>query len=818
MKLYCPITIDLYKVYPLQVMEAQQGNVGRGAIVTLTAGSAVIDPTDETVEVYAKKPDGTVSWLECSVEDAKVKINFTNQMLMSPGILQVELRMKDDEDDITTPIFKVKVNKSNVQSAGRSENELPLLDQIKKNAEDAKRAAEAAETAVGNKVTNPAIGAVGQILEIETVDDEGKPLTYKAVEKPESGVDKELSQIIHASKYGVVSDGFSDTVIVIGKDAAAGDVIKYVIEENSGDITVIYDNNDTGEFNITTIDHAGEAAGEKTLTAEKYCTYTFPSEMDVYLPFNIPAKTSQLTDDVGFAKQDEISKLSEEIGDFKSQITKRSENLFDWRNAILFDGYNNGSELVSSSLMKCVIFPVKLAHTEFFTISRFVNKGARFSVGTLKDEPADGVTVYGTVQKNDATSLHRMVTSDTKYIVVWFYNSQYDNLAYTDYLKYMTITNGLLTPSSYIPHQMIDVKEDNLSGEISVKNRVVSYRRTLNLFDYKNPMIINAYNNTETLVYGEAHVSILIPVSNSSNVYYTVSRFGRFGRRFSVGLLKDEPADGVTVYGTVQKDDAESLRIVATTDAKYLLIWFYNSQIDVENYEYYMRYIQVTQRYLPPLSYSEYYAENHVLSNKKINFLGDSFTDDSTSYEYHLVDRTGCTNVHLGKGNSAIVTDVDNADSFLTRMSGLDENADITIIFGGINDARDIHNNSIVLGNIDSTHDVSSFYGGMQLLLDNIIAKVPHQFLIGVIPPSFQPNAPYKTHLPFIQQAEREIYEKYHIPYVDLEKNCFAMSENIKLMELYRKSIVEPTNYHPNKEGASKIADCVQGELERYIH
>lgn len=320
MKLYCPITIDLYRVYPLQVMEAQQGNVGRGAMVTLTAGSAVIDPKDENVEVYAKTPDGTVSWLECSVEDGKIKIDFTNQMLMSPGILQVELRMKDDEDDITTPIFKVKVNKSNVQSAGRSENELPLLDQIKKNAEDAKAAAEAAEKAVGDKITNPGIGAVGQILEVESVDEKGKPLTYKAVDKPEEGVDKELSQIIHASKYGIVSDGFSDTVIVIGKDAAAGDVIKYVIEENSGDITVIYDNNDTGEFNITTIDHAGEAAGEKTLTAEKYCTYTFPSEMDVYLPFNIPAKTSQLTDDVGFAKQEEVGKLSEENAELKGDL------------------------------------------------------------------------------------------------------------------------------------------------------------------------------------------------------------------------------------------------------------------------------------------------------------------------------------------------------------------------------------------------------------------------------------------------------------------------------------------------------------------
>lgn len=34
------------------------------------------------------------------------------------------------------------------------------------------------------KVDNPSIGAVGQILEIETVDENGKPKTYKAVDKP----------------------------------------------------------------------------------------------------------------------------------------------------------------------------------------------------------------------------------------------------------------------------------------------------------------------------------------------------------------------------------------------------------------------------------------------------------------------------------------------------------------------------------------------------------------------------------------------------------------------------------------------------------
>ena len=37
------------------------------------------------------------------------------------------------------------------------------------------------------KVNNPSIGEIGQILQIETVDENGKPKTYKAVDKPTGG-------------------------------------------------------------------------------------------------------------------------------------------------------------------------------------------------------------------------------------------------------------------------------------------------------------------------------------------------------------------------------------------------------------------------------------------------------------------------------------------------------------------------------------------------------------------------------------------------------------------------------------------------------
>lgn len=128
MKLYYPITVDLYNLYPLKKMDAQQDNTGRGVLVTLTAAGQVMEPDNETVTLWAKKPDGKVSYLPCQVTGGKIKVDFTNQMLAVPGAVQVELQMIDGEDNITTPIFTVMVHPSNIDSSAvESQNEFAAL-------------------------------------------------------------------------------------------------------------------------------------------------------------------------------------------------------------------------------------------------------------------------------------------------------------------------------------------------------------------------------------------------------------------------------------------------------------------------------------------------------------------------------------------------------------------------------------------------------------------------------------------------------------------------------------------------------------------
>ena len=133
MKLYLPIAVDLYNIYPLRVLNLQQNNVGRGALITLTAAGAVIVPDSESLYVYAQKPDGTVVYNTCTLKDNQIQVDFDEQMTVESGILQVELQMVDTSgNSITTPIFQVNVQKSNIdyQKIASSDEFQALIDMI----------------------------------------------------------------------------------------------------------------------------------------------------------------------------------------------------------------------------------------------------------------------------------------------------------------------------------------------------------------------------------------------------------------------------------------------------------------------------------------------------------------------------------------------------------------------------------------------------------------------------------------------------------------------------------------------------------------
>lgn len=415
--------------------------------------------------------------------------------------------------------------------------------------------------------------------------------------------------------------------------------------------------------------------------------------------------------------------------------------------------------------------------------------------------------------------------------------------------------------------------QDNVEdiGELAedTNTRVNSFARKCGkqLFDYKNVDYYDGYFTNTNGLQNDSHMkTAIIPINVTDETAVTVHR-GIISSRFVIGSCNVvNPTKNTPLQYEQHDNSAESLTVTVNSSTKSILVFAYNSNYDTEHtaeeifaqimvqfgssytgYEAYKEILAIGNENLEDESVSEDKCDdelkekiNTVLSEKKINCLGDSFTDDLLSYEFIFRERIpGITTVHVAKGGSAIVKDITwsaslHSPSFLSRIDGtapdydrdpsgntkfrgLDVNADITIIFGGINDCALLGNNEITIGNISSTHDTNTFYGGMQLLLDRIIDMIPNQLIVGVIPPSFQPNAPYTTYGSQIQEAEREIYKKYHIPFIDLASDCFPMSDNATIMALYRKSVTAPTNYHPNKDGHTAIANMIQAKVESLI-
>ena len=90
----------------------------------------------------------------------------------------------------------------NIPEGGGTDVTVDTTLSVAGQAADAKATGDAISQLSEEKIDNPSTGSVGQILEIESVDEKGKPKTYKAVDKPTSSGEVSDEQISSAvSEY-----------------------------------------------------------------------------------------------------------------------------------------------------------------------------------------------------------------------------------------------------------------------------------------------------------------------------------------------------------------------------------------------------------------------------------------------------------------------------------------------------------------------------------------------------------------------------------------------------------------------------------------
>ena len=210
------------------------------------------------------------------------------------------------------------------------------------------------------------------------------------------------------------------------------------------------------------------------------------------------------------------------------------------------------------------------------------------------------------------------------------------------------------------------------------------------------------------------------------------------------------------------------------------------------------------------------------IEKKKITFLGDSITEGVgvsspdhkfvncflSKYNPAIVRNYGISGSRIAKQQSPAPGNPSYERYFATRVSEMDTDADIVVVFGGVNDYA--HGDAPLGCFEDNTSD--TFYGACHVLMTALINQFPMATIIFMTPlhTEVTPQNKIGTPAPLIEyvRAIREVAESYAIPILDL----YSMSGINANIPSQREKMI-PDGIHPNDIGAERIADRLAGFL-----
>lgn len=130
MKTLYQITAELYQEHVVPIINGKQYDTGRSVLITLTdAGAVVVPESGDMLRLYAKKPDGTVSYLPGTLSGTAVEVELTNQLQALPGVVECELQIGTGAEMVSTPVFRLNVLPSNYDAAAiESSDEFGALE------------------------------------------------------------------------------------------------------------------------------------------------------------------------------------------------------------------------------------------------------------------------------------------------------------------------------------------------------------------------------------------------------------------------------------------------------------------------------------------------------------------------------------------------------------------------------------------------------------------------------------------------------------------------------------------------------------------
>ena len=200
---------------------------------------------------------------------------------------------------------------------------------------------------------------------------------------------------------------------------------------------------------------------------------------------------------------------------------------------------------------------------------------------------------------------------------------------------------------------------------------------------------------------------------------------------------------------------------------------------------------------------------------KKVNFFGDSITAQAKEKELGFINRLaesklfGTVRVYGTPSSKIAQNNTDDNLSFCVRYATMDDDADLVIIHGGINDWTA---GTYTLGDKTST-DNTTLYGALNNLLSGIQNKFPcarKLFITPIRPASWKTDIHQTLNINFLEFSDiiSERCKYWGIPILDFTNEGYDSSVSAAL------SAYTDGGVHPNDAGHGYLADLVGAKIE----
>ena len=133
MKYLREVKVDLSKSLHNNIQVKQSDNA-RYLLFRILDNGVPFSLENKNVRCFGKKPDGKEIYNDMSITNAtkgECELRLTSGALSAPGILQLEIEIKQNEDTISTFILDVDIKKSlRSNSSIESSNEYTVIEKI----------------------------------------------------------------------------------------------------------------------------------------------------------------------------------------------------------------------------------------------------------------------------------------------------------------------------------------------------------------------------------------------------------------------------------------------------------------------------------------------------------------------------------------------------------------------------------------------------------------------------------------------------------------------------------------------------------------